>query len=227
MNVKKEGETIDELLSRMIKRERAIGNTWNTERKILIMGPANSGKSTIRKVFFENADPNSLLTDPLEPTRGVENYVYDWLDLKIGVADSSGQEIVSWFETRGDEVFPGTDAIIYVFDMSKWETNKDEILNQARMLLASRQEHAPEAKITFFIHKKDLVDAEKRTTMFHEIQDEINIGIHEAGFKEVPEYCNTSLVPEHALDIVRSMRNILFKYSAVLRRAMIPVALRE
>ncbi|MFW9973117.1 MAG: hypothetical protein ACFFDF_23240, partial [Candidatus Odinarchaeota archaeon] len=40
-------------------------------KKILLVGPPNSGKTSIKKVFFDNIDPSSILENPLTPTRGV------------------------------------------------------------------------------------------------------------------------------------------------------------
>ncbi len=61
-----------------------------SEKKMLILGRAGTGKTTIKKVIFEGKDPNDLLYNPLQPTRGLSPSVYSWLDLNLGFFDSSG-----------------------------------------------------------------------------------------------------------------------------------------
>ena len=70
--------------------ERAvIFSKKESSGKILILGRAGTGKTSIKKIVFEGLDPKDLLYNPLEPTRGISPSVYSWLDLKIGLFDSS------------------------------------------------------------------------------------------------------------------------------------------
>lgn len=65
----------------------------SSAKKILLLGRAGTGKTSIKKIIFEGLDPKDLLYNPLEPTRGIAPTVYSWLDLKLGLFDSSGQEL--------------------------------------------------------------------------------------------------------------------------------------
>ena len=47
--------------------------------------------------FFRNFNPDNLLLNPPEPTRGFFSNICKWLDLTLGIFDTYGQEI--------DEVF--------------------------------------------------------------------------------------------------------------------------
>ena len=65
----------------------------SSAKKILLLGRASTGKTTIKKILFEGKDPKDLLYSPLAPTRGITPSIYSWLDLDLGLFDSSGQEL--------------------------------------------------------------------------------------------------------------------------------------
>ena len=88
-------------------------------KKIIFVGPPNTGKTTIKSVFFEMANPVKLLKNSLDPTRGVNSTVYSLFDLELGVFDLAGQENENWFKKDRD-VFNHTDLIICVLDINKY-----------------------------------------------------------------------------------------------------------
>ena len=58
-------------------------------KKIVIIGPPNAGKTTLRKIFFEGENSTSLLENSLEPTHGVESIILK-LKEEIGIFDLAG-----------------------------------------------------------------------------------------------------------------------------------------
>ena len=46
------------------------------KKKITIIGPAGTGKTTIKKVYFEMANPLKILEFSLKPTKGINSSVY-------------------------------------------------------------------------------------------------------------------------------------------------------
>ena len=60
--------------------------------KIVLIGPPGTGKTTIKKVYFEMANPLMLLEHTLEPTKGINSCVYSIFDVSLGVFDLAGQE---------------------------------------------------------------------------------------------------------------------------------------
>ncbi|MFX0103778.1 MAG: hypothetical protein ACFFCS_29720, partial [Candidatus Hodarchaeota archaeon] len=60
-----------------------------TGRKIVILGRPGIGKTSLKKVIFEGVDPTQILIGTLEPTRSIEAKVYPFLDLHLGVFDTS------------------------------------------------------------------------------------------------------------------------------------------
>ncbi len=71
-------------------------------KKILFIGRAGVGKTSIMQVIFEGKDPKNLILFPLVPTRGILSSVYKWMDLELGVFDTSGQELLFILENEDE-----------------------------------------------------------------------------------------------------------------------------
>lgn len=129
--------------------------------KILILGRAGTGKTSIKKIVFEGLDPKDLLYTPLEPTRGISPSVYSWLDLKIGLFDSSGQELSFLLENEDDQehilAFENNDYIIYIFDYTGWLENNDEILDDINKIRKIIDARLYSTQLILFFHKIDLI----------------------------------------------------------------------
>ncbi|MFX1594139.1 MAG: ADP-ribosylation factor-like protein [Promethearchaeota archaeon] len=149
----------------------------STSRKILIIGRAGTGKTTIKKIVFEGNDPKELLSNPLEPTRGIIPSVYSWLDLKLGLFDSSGQELNDLLENKLDNnqilVFENTDIIIYLFDYPTWVSNNQLIMNDIQQVLSILKENSYDAKLILFFHKIDLIEKISRKKILMDISNKI------------------------------------------------------
>ncbi len=130
-----------------------------------MIGPSGVGKTTIRKIFFEQENPLKLLNQTLEPTRGVETSIYN-LEGSIAVHDLAGQQLEEWF-TRSFDIFSATDLIIVVLNSSDgWEENRVlwERVN------FQRQRVCPEAQMMILFHKVDQLDENKRQKLEWDIQ---------------------------------------------------------
>ncbi|MEJ2279357.1 MAG: DUF815 domain-containing protein, partial [Candidatus Lokiarchaeota archaeon] len=187
----------------------------NSARKILMLGRAGTGKSTIKKIIFEGKSPQTLLYKSLEPTRGITPSTYSWLDLKLGVFDSSGQELKFLLEIGNNNVninsdqriaFDDVDVILYIFDYYLWKNNKEIItqdINDIRQIL---EELAPTAHLILFFHKTDLIIEEKR-------ESEIK-GIYNEFQKNYPfKIYFTSIVPALIYSLYNSFYSILSSFS--------------
>lgn len=137
-----------------------------TTKKILLLGRAGTGKTSIKKIIFEGINPKDLIYSPLEPTRGISPSVYSWLDLTLGLFDTSGQELDYLLENKNDNdhvlAFEGTDIIIYLFDYPTWISNQQEILRDIKRISDDVKEKSFDINIKLFIHKIDLIKKEDR-----------------------------------------------------------------
>ena len=128
--------------------------------KIVFIGHAGVGKTSVVKSFFEFDDPDELLNHSLEPTRGFEYHNYSFFDVNVGVVDTSGQELTQWLNLDGDCVFSGADYILFVCDASKFEENSSEIYDNLYNLINLAKIQSANATIVLFLHKIDLIETD-------------------------------------------------------------------
>ena len=177
-------------------------------QKILLLGRAGTGKTTIKKIIFEGFDPKELLVNPLDPTRGLSPSVYSWLDLKIGLFDSSGQELESLLNNKDeyDLAFNNTDAVIYIFDYPTWVGNPEEIIAEIQKIQKIIEDDSYSAKIIIFIHKIDLINNENRKDTLKEITEVLKEKLPFSVFY-------TSIHPEFIFSTYNAFYEILASYS--------------
>ncbi len=136
----------------------------SSAKKILLLGRAGTGKTTIKKIIFEGTDPKDLLYNPLEPTRGITSNVYSWLDLKLGLFDSSGQELSFLLENEEDHehllAFENTDYVIYLLDYTSWISHSEELVNEIKKIHEILKKSPNQVKLLLFFHKIDLIGKE-------------------------------------------------------------------
>lgn len=133
-------------------------------KKIVLVGPAGVGKTSIYNSFFEMGSPKSLLDDSLEPTRGINSSLYSLFDSHLGVFDLAGQENDLWLSTNQD-IFNNSNLIICIFEVM---TSLESIISfLIKILQIKKRLHLSECKIITFIHKIDLVEP---SYVFHKIK---------------------------------------------------------
>jgi len=83
-------------------------------RKICLIGRAGTGKTSIKKVLFEGIEPKNIMLHSPEPTRGIEINIYDWLDLEVGLIDTSGQELSFFLENKEEknQIFENSNIVL-------------------------------------------------------------------------------------------------------------------
>ncbi|MEX2684887.1 MAG: Rab family GTPase [Candidatus Sigynarchaeota archaeon] len=122
-------------------------------KKIVLIGPKASGKTTFKRVFFEAANPLQLLKESLEPTRGVETNMYTAFSRAISVWDLAGQEIDHWLGDRKD-VFHKASVITCMINAV--EPLKDSVAFLIK-LLKVRNSISPEMPVFILLSKCDLI----------------------------------------------------------------------
>ncbi|TXT59102.1 MAG: hypothetical protein BAJALOKI2v1_250008 [Promethearchaeota archaeon] len=159
--------------SSYLLEKKAIFFKETKAKKILLLGRAGTGKTTIKKIIFEGTDPKDLLYNPLEPTRGITPTVYSWLDLKLGLFDSSGQELRYLLENDEERnlAFENSDYIIYLFDFPMWASNHQDIVEEINKISTLIKKISPKCKFILFLHKIDLISKDKRRLKLNHIRD--------------------------------------------------------
>ncbi len=218
--LKKGGETIEDVVARLVEANSLDDeNTrWHTPCKIIVLGPPASGKSMLVKFFFENTDPRLILSDFLLPTKTTEEITYDWLDLKVTVIDVGHDDFEKVVAGQLPQFISNANEIIYVFDIGTWVSQSALIASDLESLIKVRDQLAPGARMTCILHKKDVLEKEGSTAAIGEFNE--MIGKMKAGGSIGIE--TASLLPKHAIDTFRVLRNILLKHSSVLRQALLP-----
>ncbi|MFW9948149.1 MAG: ADP-ribosylation factor-like protein [Candidatus Odinarchaeota archaeon] len=124
-------------------------------KKIIIVGPSGTGKTTIKKVFFEMGNPLKFLNTGLEPTRGIDSKIYSFFDINLGVFDLAGQENENWFK-NDKKIFNNANVIICVLDVNAY---LKEILDFIRNLINIYKDlKLSNCIIAVLLHKIDLID---------------------------------------------------------------------
>src|SRR5271157_2004715 len=192
--------------------------------KIILIGPSNVGKTTLRKIFFEQENPLKLLNESLEPTMGHETTIYD-IEGLFEVHDLGGwqfklslseQQSESW-STENFDLFYKTDLIITMVDATDgWDENK----NFWERVNFERQKICPNAHLMILFHKVDLLDDEKRQQL------EWNISAIFAGEQDITAFTSSIVLdffPATFNNFVGGFRQCITKIKDVEVKQLIPL----
>lgn len=180
-------------------------------KKILLIGRASTGKTSIKNAIFEGANPSNLMIKPLEPTRGILTYTYKWMDLQVSLFDSSGQEINDLFNNQEQQnrAFNQADAVIYIFDYSLWISRPQEIVEEIHKVYHLIQKSYEKTKLILIFHKIDLIKIKLRGGFRHlreYIKKLINLPV------DIPLYF-TSIYPKIIYNTFNAFFEILSSFS--------------
>lgn len=183
-------------------------------KKIVFIGPPDSGKTSVRKWFFENHPVIDIIKhNSLEPTMGVNWYNYDLNNTTIGAVDTSGQEILDIL--TDNMLLMGTDAVIFMFDTYKYLESyiiKAEFTQYLLELISSKIEFQESYDVFILAHKIDLID--------EDLLDDIAIQIEQAfkeavlkkfGDKQEITIYFTSLFPEPIEETRKAIEEIILQ----------------
>jgi len=182
------------------------------EQKILLLGRAGTGKSSMKKVIFEGKNPYKLLFTPLEPTMDLEPSIYSWLDVSLGVFDSSGQEIQSVLQEGQlqDTAFDNAAIVIYTIDISAWIKDNSEIIPDIEKIKQILADKNNASKLIIFLNKIDLISSDQRDEILEPIKAEI-----EEKYDCLVFF--TSIVPELIYQTYNTFSEILSYFSLVAK----------
>lgn len=137
------------------------------KKKVLLMGKAHSGKTSMRSIIFANYLARD--TTRLSPTLDVEHHHVRFLgDLVLNLWDCGGQDAFyeSYFERDRETIFRSVELLIYVFDIESDCPEKD--FDHFCGVLEAIEENSPDARIFILVHKMDLVALEDREAILED-----------------------------------------------------------
>jgi len=140
------------LLDRMIKLSEV------NDKKILILGLEEAGKTSIYEVIFEGKQWWEVKN--LYPTRGIQRHKQG---SRLYIWDLGGQRsYLKEYHKNAEEIFPSTTALIYVVDGADPENFKRS-REEFEWALEKMKEFSPNAIIHCLIHKMDKFPTPKDT----------------------------------------------------------------
>ena len=129
--------------------------------KVIIMGLAQSGKTTIVKVTAEGMIPQKKAD--YTATLDYKRNTYDLFGTKVSMFDLGGQKsfLDRFIGELAEFVFTNVSALIFVLDVSNMDT-----ISLAKyyydMGKKTLKKYSPEAETKVLLHKMDLIDSTKK-----------------------------------------------------------------
>jgi Ras-related GTP-binding protein A/B len=149
----------------------------NKERvpKILLMGKAGVGKTSMRSIIFANCAPRDTFV--LGYTNEVAEIRMRFMgNMMLNLYDCGGQNefIKQYLESKREQIFGCVEVLVFVIEAerSKHNQNNDD-LTYYEDCIKALTEFSPEAKVVVLIHKMDLVADHRKQIVFEKRQKEI------------------------------------------------------
>ncbi|OLS26882.1 MAG: hypothetical protein HeimC3_06390 [Candidatus Heimdallarchaeota archaeon LC_3] len=129
-------------------------------KKIIIMGLAESGKTTIVRVSAEGYVPKK--DDPLNATIGYKRKIYTMYGRKISLFDLGGQKsfLERFVGSLANFIFTNVAVMIYVVDIIK-VSELSLCKYYLELAIENLRKYSPSAQAVIFLHKMDLIDKSK------------------------------------------------------------------
>jgi len=150
-------------LEKEVKEEDVLVKAIDEEfgHKILFLGLAQTGKSSIIRVVFEGMNPQE--TNTIQPTIRFTRKVLDFSGLTLNVYDVGGQ--ISYLEEAyvalRESIFSQVKVLFFIIDSAnfgEYELAKNYFLRAMKNI----EDHSKTAKVIILAHKIDLIPEEKR-----------------------------------------------------------------
>ncbi|MHA2270334.1 MAG: ADP-ribosylation factor-like protein [Candidatus Hodarchaeales archaeon] len=122
--------------------------------KILLMGAAQAGKTSIREVVFKGVDPTTLKT---KPTIQFETQLKELAQTPIALWDAGGQKsyLDEFMGPMAKTMFSNVVGLLWIVDVAA-----EDALSRSKfyfdLALKNLQEYSPDSKVFCFLHKTDL-----------------------------------------------------------------------
>ena len=169
--------------------------------KLLFLGLAQTGKSSIIQVVFENRDPST--TKDIPATVGVRRRLLDYSGLSLNVYDVGGQitYLEEAFVDLRESIFSRIKSLFFVVDTSKYGDFEKAKMYFVRAIKNLR-DYSPQGKMVVLAHKMDLIPEEEREKAISFISEIFELENH----SDV-QILGTSIFEDSILDAVEKVLN--------------------
>ncbi len=144
--------------------------------KISLVGKPEVGKTSIKKVVFEGADPNEIMLSLIEPTISLTFSTHKIMASNIVVLETPGQSLSVLLkdEERQIKSFDNANVIIYIFDYPSWIELSEDIIEDVRKIYKINKTREINAKLILFLHKIDLIETKDIDFKLDKIKKKVN-----------------------------------------------------
>ena len=148
-------------------------------KKVLLMGTAGSGKTSMRSIIFANylARDTYKFTFTIDISKSKIRFLGN---LVLSLWDCGGQGLFmeQYFASQRNQIFKNVGVLIYVFDIAAKDNSSESVeagkdMEYYKNCLKALEELSPDAHIFCLIHKMDLIPDSKREAVFMAKQQEI------------------------------------------------------
>ncbi|WKS78391.1 hypothetical protein CPCDC_6g2800 [Cryptosporidium sp. 43IA8] len=153
----------------------------NSDRKkVLLMGRAGAGKTSMRSIIFANYLPKD--TSRLTATNNIEHsHLRFFGNMVLSLWDCGGQDIFmeNYFESQREHIFRSTEVLIYVLEVRKDYSSKHATkdIEQDFAYFKSTVENlkllSPKSHLFCLVHKMDKLSAIERESAINYYEREI------------------------------------------------------
>ncbi len=116
------------------------------------------GKTSLKRIIFENLNPNTLFKEPLESTKGVESNEYDWLNIELTILDLPNKENDPPLKDETLlKAFENVDIVLYIFDFEILKENTQKIIQEVQIVYKKMRSICKKARLILIYHKIDRI----------------------------------------------------------------------
>lgn len=157
------------------------GSQPDGQPRIVLLGPPNTGKSSIMQVVFYNLPPQETLY--LEPTQGIERTsIANSEFMHFEIWDCPGGMDVADPSFEADFLFGGCSTLVYVIDAQN--TPYVHALDHFVRVVSVAYAINPDISCQVFIHKTDGLSDDQKVTTQREIMSQVQVLLEPEGDDE-------------------------------------------
>jgi len=176
-----------------------VPSTFATNRKrVLVLGPRRSGKTSIQRVVFHKMPPHETLY--IETTTELQCYPVTNMLVDFEIWDFPGGYEFNDLDQPPQDVFPTSEALVCVVDAQM--RSYPEQLQYCERMIVEAYGHNPDLKFHVFIHKVESEQFEEEQAKFQlykDINDGLQKSLEQALGHRIPVTCHTTSIYDQSI----------------------------